>query len=179
MVTQATTSPKASKNGASSLQDDEFSDFELSLPAFLAGKCEGKVQGIVYDILGPFQGGKNSKIKKEWFAYKVQLTAPCEVVGTDKKKFQAKVGDAIMIPISAHLKNLAPNVIQPGQVWNFQLTPGPQPAPQEMRVWNVRRGRAVPRGNDYPVTFLTGADGKTPLLLAPASGDEVDADDMP
>lgn len=170
MVTAATQAKNVASNGTA-VEAEEFHDFELSRPAFLAGKCKGTIQGVIFNVLGPFEPGKSSKIKKNWFAYEVKLTAAAELVGTDKVARKYPSGTVAMVPISAHLKNLAPYVVG-DKVYNFRLTPGAAPGPQEMRVWTVQRGNAYARGNDYP---LLGSRGANPLLALPeatASDDE-------
>jgi hypothetical protein len=175
MVTQAT-AVDTKKNGGNSTED-EFQDFDLSRPAYIASKCGGKpLQGIIFNVLGPFPAGRNAVNQDPWFAYEVKLTAPSQLVGIDKEVYTAPVGTVCMLPVSAHLKNLAPYVIQPGQVWAFRLSPGPQPKPQQMRVWKAQRGKAVARGNEYPLMAMQ--KDYNPLAL-PAAGEDVQADEFP
>ena len=131
-------------------KESEFEKFAISRPMFLVQQCKGAVQGLFLYIAGPFAPGKKAINNDPWYAYVVKLTAPCEVVDPSGAVVKAAFGDEIMLPIAAQLRNIA-NVVQDEKyVTELQITPGPQPRPREMRVWEGKNGRRLPRGNDFP-----------------------------
>jgi hypothetical protein len=143
------------KNAAVQGGDDEFKDYNLSLPQFRAGESEGMIQGYFINILGPFPPGKNQKrapgeAAKPWFAYEVVLTAVADCIDANGKHVACKAGERVMLPLTAQLKSILPMVIDPAKVFNWRLTPGVQPKAGQMRMWKCQQGKLVERGDRFP-----------------------------
>ena len=86
----------------------------------------------------------------------------------------APFGEEIMIPMATHLQNILGLATDEKMVHEVQLTPGPQPAPRQMRTWEGKRGRSVPRGSSFPLLKPGSVVLDAPQLT---TGEEVTADD--
>jgi len=121
--------------------------------------------------MGPLAPGKNAVNQNPWYAYVMKLTAPCEALNAEKQPVRCEIGDEILIPIGAQLRNLALYATDEKRLFELRLEPGAQPPPGKMRTWDAAKGRVVERGDRFPLL-----SGKTSALMLPP-GDASVADD--